>query len=437
MEESTPTGRELEILKVLWELGPAEVRQVRQRLCPNDELAFTTVQTLLRIMDEKGLVTHKIADGRSSMASTVQSGKGGFPLSPAGLRRSHRPGGREHARHCRHKPQNSNSWKKSLPRAAAGKSGKAERKRSREMTFTDVIFSWLVRSALLGLLILLVGSGAVLTLREPVRRLRIIELVLCACLLAPFLGMVPGYPQLPVAASEFRGGEAKGTDFCRPQSDRCPDRKLPAPTSFPAPGSRCTADARRSGGRRAAPPWIFGRGLSPRISPAWLFAIGWWLVGLVGLVRVLRTASPAPPRCGELLAEISAGRGNRVRLLTSKRLKQPFASVWGRATIVLPEDLCGDERHALVLGPRMGTRRPARLPRVALGGPGTGYCSSISRLYGGCGGNCDSARTFWPTHRPPAKLLKWRITPSFSPPWPRKENGGSGGPWFEYAFRQI
>ena len=64
MEESLPTGRELEILKVLWELGSASVRQVRQRLCPNGELAFTTVQTLLRIMDDKGLVTHK-RHGRS------------------------------------------------------------------------------------------------------------------------------------------------------------------------------------------------------------------------------------------------------------------------------------------------------------------------------------------------------------------------------------
>jgi predicted transcriptional regulator len=64
MEESTPTGRELDILKVLWELGSANVRQVRQRLCPNEELAFTTVQTLLRIMDDKGLVAHK-RQGRS------------------------------------------------------------------------------------------------------------------------------------------------------------------------------------------------------------------------------------------------------------------------------------------------------------------------------------------------------------------------------------
>ena len=59
MEETTPSGREMDILKVLWELGPASVREVCRRMCPNNELAFNTVQTLLRIMDHKGLVSHK------------------------------------------------------------------------------------------------------------------------------------------------------------------------------------------------------------------------------------------------------------------------------------------------------------------------------------------------------------------------------------------
>jgi BlaI family transcriptional regulator, penicillinase repressor len=59
MEETTPSGREMEILKVLWELGPASVREVCRRMCPKGELAFNTVQTLLRIMDDKGLVAHK------------------------------------------------------------------------------------------------------------------------------------------------------------------------------------------------------------------------------------------------------------------------------------------------------------------------------------------------------------------------------------------
>jgi predicted transcriptional regulator len=59
MEETTPSGREMDILKVLWELGPSSVRDVCRRMCPNNELAFNTIQTLLRIMDEKGLVSHK------------------------------------------------------------------------------------------------------------------------------------------------------------------------------------------------------------------------------------------------------------------------------------------------------------------------------------------------------------------------------------------
>ena len=59
MNKVAPSGRELEILKVLWDLGPASVREVYERMCPSGELAFNTVQTLLRIMDDKGLVSHK------------------------------------------------------------------------------------------------------------------------------------------------------------------------------------------------------------------------------------------------------------------------------------------------------------------------------------------------------------------------------------------
>jgi predicted transcriptional regulator len=56
----SPTGRELEILKVLWELGPSSVRIVHRHLRPENDkdLAYNTVQTLLRLMEEKGLVSH-------------------------------------------------------------------------------------------------------------------------------------------------------------------------------------------------------------------------------------------------------------------------------------------------------------------------------------------------------------------------------------------
>ena len=54
-----PSERELDILKVLWELGESKVRDVHEALNAQQKTAFTTVQTLLRIMAEKGLVKQR------------------------------------------------------------------------------------------------------------------------------------------------------------------------------------------------------------------------------------------------------------------------------------------------------------------------------------------------------------------------------------------
>jgi predicted transcriptional regulator len=54
----------MDVLKALWEIGSGSVREVHERMCPGGELAFNTVQTLLRIMEEKGLVRHR-AEGRT------------------------------------------------------------------------------------------------------------------------------------------------------------------------------------------------------------------------------------------------------------------------------------------------------------------------------------------------------------------------------------
>jgi predicted transcriptional regulator len=49
-EQLTPL--ELEIMKVLWETGPANVQTVQQQL--GRELAYTTVQTMLNVLHRKG-----------------------------------------------------------------------------------------------------------------------------------------------------------------------------------------------------------------------------------------------------------------------------------------------------------------------------------------------------------------------------------------------
>ena len=60
------TDRELEILKVLWVRGKASVRDVQEDLIKSaGPVAYSTVQTLLNIMEEKkGLVRH-VVEGRT------------------------------------------------------------------------------------------------------------------------------------------------------------------------------------------------------------------------------------------------------------------------------------------------------------------------------------------------------------------------------------
>ncbi|HYN83458.1 MAG TPA: BlaI/MecI/CopY family transcriptional regulator [Gemmatimonadaceae bacterium] len=54
--------RELEVMSVLWRLGSATVADVRDAL--DDELAYTTVLSLLQILEEKEYVRHE-PDGRA------------------------------------------------------------------------------------------------------------------------------------------------------------------------------------------------------------------------------------------------------------------------------------------------------------------------------------------------------------------------------------
>src|SRR5439155_665986 len=50
------TPLELEIMKVLWDTGPATVQTVQERLAGERRLAYTTVQTMLNVLHRKGKV---------------------------------------------------------------------------------------------------------------------------------------------------------------------------------------------------------------------------------------------------------------------------------------------------------------------------------------------------------------------------------------------
>jgi predicted transcriptional regulator len=65
MADVSPTERELEALKVLWDRGEATVRDIADAMnagaakAGGDELAYTTVLSLLQVMEQKGLVEHR------------------------------------------------------------------------------------------------------------------------------------------------------------------------------------------------------------------------------------------------------------------------------------------------------------------------------------------------------------------------------------------
>ena len=54
-----PTPGELEVLQVLWQRGPATVRQVMNDLNASRPRAYTSVMSLLNVMGDKGLLRRK------------------------------------------------------------------------------------------------------------------------------------------------------------------------------------------------------------------------------------------------------------------------------------------------------------------------------------------------------------------------------------------
>ncbi|SRR5579883_2583172 len=69
-----PTEGELEILKVLWDRGPCGLKQVCDGLRRARPVATTTVATMLRVMQEKGLVERAEGEGaRGSLYSAAIS----------------------------------------------------------------------------------------------------------------------------------------------------------------------------------------------------------------------------------------------------------------------------------------------------------------------------------------------------------------------------
>ncbi len=70
--QNNPTEGELEILKVLWDVGPTTVREVLNELNKSRQRAYTSVMSLMNIMTDKGLLRRE-PQGRAFVYHPVKA----------------------------------------------------------------------------------------------------------------------------------------------------------------------------------------------------------------------------------------------------------------------------------------------------------------------------------------------------------------------------
>ena len=61
-KSKTLTAQELEIMKIVWDLGPATVRGVYEALLERRKIAYTTVMTMMNILEDKGYLKKRAAE---------------------------------------------------------------------------------------------------------------------------------------------------------------------------------------------------------------------------------------------------------------------------------------------------------------------------------------------------------------------------------------
>jgi predicted transcriptional regulator len=72
---SVISGREFAILKLLWEQGPLTVREIRAQLANEDDVPYTTVLSLVQLMERKGYLKHQVQGKTYRYSPRVQRQK--------------------------------------------------------------------------------------------------------------------------------------------------------------------------------------------------------------------------------------------------------------------------------------------------------------------------------------------------------------------------
>jgi beta-lactamase regulating signal transducer with metallopeptidase domain/HEAT repeat protein len=235
-------------------------------------------------------------------------------------------------------------------------------------------YAFLLRFAAESTLVLAAATVAVALVRQPVRKLRIIEWSFVACLLLTGLTMLDvgrhwscTWPRAAQPTEEARqrrkapkAGETPAPQTRQPGGTPAPEAQKAGET--PAPQNATVVGMTDAQGSSPAPQLMDAANDDPAASRwttradarfivvvGYLMGIGmmaaWWLVGFVALLRLLRQAAPADERCRAAFRGIAGADAANVRLVVSQLAAQPFVCGWWRTVIVLPQRLAeGDAR---------------------------------------------------------------------------------------------
>jgi BlaI family transcriptional regulator, penicillinase repressor len=75
MKKAHPSNLEMQVLSVLWSRGPLSARQVLEELPDKKERAYTTVLSVMQVMEKKGLLRHETDGNRHIYVPLVKKGE--------------------------------------------------------------------------------------------------------------------------------------------------------------------------------------------------------------------------------------------------------------------------------------------------------------------------------------------------------------------------
>lgn len=201
---------------------------------------------------------------------------------------------------------------------------------------------WMLEAGFSGVVLLTLASIAVRYIRQPARRLLLIEWTFVACFAAPLLPLAPGIPSWSLG--------------WLPPSENAEIQPAKAAVGVVGERGSSAASGSLKGGRLAPSRelvqpslpsgFVWSRALAVLYLAGAASVLFQWFLGLVQLARLRRAAAPAPLQAHDALLGIAGLSARRALLLVSPRIDTPIAFGWRRAIIVLPQALCQSGNEA-------------------------------------------------------------------------------------------